>query len=213
MQFSLLAATVSHFGPIRLLSIIPFYVHCSQRRVLDDHRARSQHGWGWKGLLEVIWSNPPVQQGHPELAAQDHDHTVCEGVVQSPAVWMSHSMRDCIIWMIPDGLPKLYWVCDTLKSFRLKHLDSGKPWVGVEDFSIPKLMLASILSSSLPLCPTFLLGCHQQMPQGCSRNCLTCACVFQVWLCYSCLPHACPRACGFLSAWTGIAAPLWHSAR
>ena len=34
----------------------------------------SQSGWGWKGPLEVICSNPLLKQGHPELLAQDYGH-------------------------------------------------------------------------------------------------------------------------------------------
>lgn len=31
-----------------------------------------QDGWGWKGPLETIWSNPRLKQGHLEPVAQVH---------------------------------------------------------------------------------------------------------------------------------------------
>lgn len=34
----------------------------------------SWDGWVWKGLLEIIWSNPLLKQGHLEQTAQDCVH-------------------------------------------------------------------------------------------------------------------------------------------
>jgi len=53
-----------------------------------------QAGWGWKGPLKVPWSNLLLKQGHPELAAQDHEGWSLHNLPASarlPAQWRSVS--------------------------------------------------------------------------------------------------------------------------
>lgn len=92
--------------------------------------------------------------------------------------------------------------------FQIKAL--WKAASGSGGFFYPKVMLASVLFSSPTLCPTSPLDSQQQMPQGCTKDPVTCACVLQLLL--YCLPPAYPRGCGFLLVQTGITAPLWHPA-
>jgi len=46
------------------------YLHGFVSEAIYCFLRESQNGWGWKGLLEVIWSKPRAQVGPP--VAPDH---------------------------------------------------------------------------------------------------------------------------------------------
>lgn len=118
---------VSHFVPVRLLSITPLCVHGCQRRLLAKPPFRITAWPRLGGTAGGHLVQVPVAQGH----VQDHvRESYSPAQYQFPTVWGT----------ILNGLPVLPWFCVTVKSFRLKAcctlafcwVEKGALGVGVE---------------------------------------------------------------------------------